>query len=443
MTKKIETDLTIRGNLTITGSVAETLFTGAVHISTGGVTGPTSGLNVYSTLYTGGASGTTQAMASFYSVESYAKGVGAGIILGGSYTGSVKYEFTEIAGVKATSTSGSKRGNLVIKTTNSAGVLGERVRVGSDGGITIGGTAAGSLFDSPYFGSVALNGSYGGAIDFLADGTDIGILYGTKLAAFGNYPEIKLVMYTGVPTGAVFSIQNDNGDYGMQWSPDTLQTVFGASGATGTSSALVAVTSTTKGFLPPRMTTTERDAISSAADGLIVYNTTTNKLNVYSAGAWGPVNGGVLYQNTADATTTTGTGEQTLFTYTLPAASLVNDGDIAEVIFHISVTSAAVTKQLQFYVGSVVAYTYTVASGTGTEALVKLLIQRQGATTSRVSVSFTAYGAFGVLLGSPVSINTSSITWSSSQDIKATVIHNSSSAGATTGRICQIRKSPV
>lgn len=51
-------------------------------------------------------------------------------------------------------------------------------------------------------------------------------------------------------------------------------------------SAKVQIDSTTQGFLPPRMTTTQRDAIVSPAAGLIIYNTTTNKLNVRVAAAW-------------------------------------------------------------------------------------------------------------------------------------------------------------
>jgi hypothetical protein len=50
--------------------------------------------------------------------------------------------------------------------------------------------------------------------------------------------------------------------------------------------ALLDVSSTTKGFLPPRMTTTQRDAISSPPNGLMLYNSTTDKLQVRAAGAW-------------------------------------------------------------------------------------------------------------------------------------------------------------
>jgi len=51
-------------------------------------------------------------------------------------------------------------------------------------------------------------------------------------------------------------------------------------------SALLDVSSTTKGFLPPRMTTTQRDLISTPPNGLMLYNSTTNKLQVRAAGAW-------------------------------------------------------------------------------------------------------------------------------------------------------------
>jgi hypothetical protein len=56
--------------------------------------------------------------------------------------------------------------------------------------------------------------------------------------------------------------------------------------ATPAASAQLEVASTTKGFLPPRLTTAERDAISSPAAGLVLYNSTTNKLQVRTNTAW-------------------------------------------------------------------------------------------------------------------------------------------------------------
>ena len=50
-------------------------------------------------------------------------------------------------------------------------------------------------------------------------------------------------------------------------------------------SAQLDVSSTTKGFLPPRMTTTQKNAISSPAAGLVVYDSTVNRASVYST-AW-------------------------------------------------------------------------------------------------------------------------------------------------------------
>lgn len=51
-------------------------------------------------------------------------------------------------------------------------------------------------------------------------------------------------------------------------------------------SSIIDATSTTKGFLPPRMTTTQRNAIVSPAAGLIIYNTTDNKHQGYNGTSW-------------------------------------------------------------------------------------------------------------------------------------------------------------
>jgi hypothetical protein len=51
-------------------------------------------------------------------------------------------------------------------------------------------------------------------------------------------------------------------------------------------SSLLDVSSTTQGFLPPRMTQAQRLAILSPAEGLIVYDITNSALGIYSGGGW-------------------------------------------------------------------------------------------------------------------------------------------------------------
>jgi hypothetical protein len=50
--------------------------------------------------------------------------------------------------------------------------------------------------------------------------------------------------------------------------------------------AALDVSSHSSGFLPPRMTATERDAIASPENGMVLYNTTAQKLNLRENGAW-------------------------------------------------------------------------------------------------------------------------------------------------------------
>ena len=48
------------------------------------------------------------------------------------------------------------------------------------------------------------------------------------------------------------------------------------------SSSQLDVTSTTKGLLPPRMTTSQRNAISSPATGLQIYNTDNRAIETFT-----------------------------------------------------------------------------------------------------------------------------------------------------------------
>jgi hypothetical protein len=60
----------------------------------------------------------------------------------------------------------------------------------------------------------------------------------------------------------------------------------GVGDGTTYASAIFAIGSTTRGFLPPRMTTTQKNAISSPASGLQVYDTDLNQMSYYNGTTW-------------------------------------------------------------------------------------------------------------------------------------------------------------
>jgi len=70
----------------------------------------------------------------------------------------------------------------------------------------------------------------------------------------------------------------------------TIQTPAGGvhvgSAANADVSAIMEITSTTKGFIPPRMTTGQRNSIISPKEGLIIFNTTNNRHQGYTGFFW-------------------------------------------------------------------------------------------------------------------------------------------------------------
>ena len=60
-------------------------------------------------------------------------------------------------------------------------------------------------------------------------------------------------------------------------------------GSVPDASSMLDITSTTKGFLTPRMTTTQQNAITLPANGLLIYNTTDNAFKVNTGTSGAPV----------------------------------------------------------------------------------------------------------------------------------------------------------
>ena len=75
------------------------------------------------------------------------------------------------------------------------------------------------------------------------------------------------------------------GAYEMEKGPMTI----GSNQHKPEATAVLELTSTTKGLLISRMTETQRDAIVSPANGLQIYNLTSKKLNIWNTIVWSEV----------------------------------------------------------------------------------------------------------------------------------------------------------
>lgn len=85
-----------------------------------------------------------------------------------------------------------------------------------------------------------------------------------------------------------------------------VENMIGVGTITPASTALLDLTSVSKGFLLPRMTTTQRNAISSPATGLEIYNMDYNKKEFYNGLKWITQATGRTYASDMASTTTSG-----------------------------------------------------------------------------------------------------------------------------------------
>ena len=112
--------------------------------------------------------------------------------------------------------------------------------------------------------------------------TYVGRLAGSNA---NNYSNSTAIGY-GAEATASNSIQLGN-------SAVTQVTTYGSVGIGTTSpnsAAAVEISSTSKGLLLPRMTTVQRDAIANAPAGLMIFNTSDGKVQVYSGSLWVDLN---------------------------------------------------------------------------------------------------------------------------------------------------------
>jgi hypothetical protein len=104
---------------------------------------------------------------------------------------------------------------------------------------------------------------------------------GTGITSFGAVKGISARSVTGIAVEGIASGSGVSGNFEGTVYVET----YGLGGSVEASAALQ-VKSTTQGFLPPSMTTTERTSISSPAEGLIVYDNVLKKHFGYDGTSW-------------------------------------------------------------------------------------------------------------------------------------------------------------
>lgn len=115
-----------------------------------------------------------------------------------------------------------------------------------------------------------INGRIGNSLEIVSN---TGATGGLQIGTAGSTAPIRFTQTNGTIT-AVERMRIDSvGSLGI-----------GAS--TIDASAKLQIDSTTKGFLPPRMTTSQRTSIVTPAEGLIVYDTDTKKSYTYDGTTW-------------------------------------------------------------------------------------------------------------------------------------------------------------
>ncbi len=134
--------------------------------------------------------------------------------------------------------------------------------------------------------------------------------------------------------------------------------VVGATSATGTSAALE-VKSTTQGLLLPRLTTAQRDAISSPVEGLVVYNTTAGKFQGYTANAASTVYSNTNYNG--------GGSYMGLGNFDMMGMNAINDdGQSFSVPSSYTLNSIAIRFQSVNYTSNITLSVYSGIIGSGT-----------------------------------------------------------------------------
>ena len=224
-------------------------------------------INAQTRLAVAGANTVTDArgILSVNSTSAATTNFGGSISLGGEGGGgTTPYVFGSIAGRYEGS---AYSGYLQFSTTNSLATVTERMRIDSSGNVGIGTSSPGYVLDvnkNSATNSIRIGSYQDTSKQWLLDNTNGGFTINGSGATSSTF-------MVNVSVSERMRIDS-SGNVGI--------------GATANASAILDAQSTTKGVRFPNMTTTQKNAVSSPAAGLVVFDTTLAKLCVYSGAAW-------------------------------------------------------------------------------------------------------------------------------------------------------------
>ena len=176
--------------------------------------------------------------------------------------------------------------------TGSGATITEKMRILADGRLGIGTTAPTAKLHITAPG--ALSTDIALRVRNSADTVDVILLRGDGNIQANGIKNASGNFYVDAgPSGDIFIRPGTSGynRYSYFRSNGNVELAqFGGNVLIGTSTDLpsskLTIESTTQGFLPPRMTTTQKNAIATPVSGLVVYDTTLGKLCVRGAAAW-------------------------------------------------------------------------------------------------------------------------------------------------------------
>lgn len=230
------------------------------------------------------------------------------------------------------------------------------------------------------FNDRGIGASNGGSLEYYSSGTDAP--YANSLL-IRNYQPGGIVLFDSLQ-----EVARTSSSHG--WLVGT---------STDAPSSILTATSTTKGFLPPRLNTTQQNAISSPATGLVIYNTDSLGLVDYNGSAW------LKERSAGGGSGNTNSNVGSAYRFAIPGTNNIKTLSVGYGLL----ADSATTNQNNLKVDSATIYTYVRGLLTNSDSLKVLNIGTPGANllyTNADTLKAKAIGNATTLSDSTIQVNT-------------------------------------